>query len=60
LRSIGYDPRTRTLEVEFSGGGVYRYTPVPSEMWAAFRRAPSKGKYFQDFVRDHFETERVS
>lgn len=60
LRSIGYDARTRTLEVEFSSGSVYRYTPVPSEMWAALRRSESKGKYFQDFVRDHFETERVS
>lgn len=59
LRSIGYDARTRTLEVEFASGSVYRYAPVPGEVWAAFRRADSKGKYFQDFVRDNFETERV-
>ena len=59
LRSIGYDSRTRTLEVEFASGGVYRYAPVPADVWGALRRAESKGKYFQDFVRDRFETERV-
>lgn len=60
LRSIGYDSRTQTLEVEFHSGGVYRYSPVPEEVWTAFRRAPSKGQYFQAFVRDHFATARVS
>lgn len=59
LRSIGYDARTRTLEVEFASGSVYRYGPVPSEVWSALRRADSKGKYFQEFVRDRFDPERV-
>ncbi len=59
LRSIGYDARTQTLEVEFRNGAVYRYSHVPSSMWAALRGAESKGRYFQDFVRDRFETERV-
>lgn len=60
LRSMGYDAASRTLEVEFRGGGVYRYASVPKEVWSAFRRAGSKGKFFQDFVRDNFEAERVS
>ena len=60
LRSIGYDARTRTLEVEFSGGRIYRYAPVPTHVWVELRRAESKGKYFQDHVRDDFEAERVS
>lgn len=59
LRSIGYDARTQTLEVEFASGAVYRYAPVPGGVWTALRRAESKGRYFQDFVRDHFETQRV-
>lgn len=60
LRSIGYDSRTETLEVEFSSGSVYRYAPVPSDVWTGLKRAESKGKFFQDFVRDHYEVERVS
>jgi hypothetical protein len=60
LRSVGYDASTSTLEVEFHNGSVYHYCPVPKEMWQSLRRAKSKGQYFQAFVRDHFETRRVS
>jgi hypothetical protein len=60
LRSIGYDAATLTLEVEFRNGSVYRYVNVPTSLWASFRRAPSMGKFFQEHVRDQFETMRVA
>jgi len=60
LRSIGYDAAALTLEVEFRNGSVYRYANVPSELWGRFRRAESVGKFFQDHVRDQFETTRVA
>ena len=60
LRSVGYDAATLTLEVEFRNGSVYRYVNVPTELWASFRRAPSMGKFFQEHVRDQFETMRVA
>ena len=60
LRSIGYDRATATLEVEFTNGGVYRYADVPADVWSAFRQADSKGKFFQEHVRDLFATMRVS
>jgi hypothetical protein len=60
LRSIGYDRTTHTLEVEFRSGGVYQYSGVPDSVWFELRHAPSKGKYFQDRVRDRFATQRLS
>ena len=60
LRSIGYDAATSTLEVEFRNGSVYQYAHVPSELWARFRHAESVGKFFQEHVRDQFETMRVA
>jgi len=60
LRSIGYDRSTATLEVEFHGGRTYRYTDVPLELWLGLKRAPSKGHFFQNFVRDRFEATRVA
>jgi hypothetical protein len=60
LRSVGYDAATLTLEVEFRNGSVYRYANVPTELWASFRRADSMGKFFQEHVRDRFETMRVA
>ena len=59
LRSIGYDRKTRTLEVEFANGGVYRYDEVPAELWSDFRHSASKGRFFQQMIRDHFPTERA-
>ena len=59
VRSIGYDKRTRTLEVEFKSGTIYRYASVPIEVWSEFLQAESKGQFFQRRVRDHFPTTRL-
>jgi hypothetical protein len=59
LRSVGYDRATQTLEVEFRHGHVYRYAGVPLQLWAGLRAAASKGKFFQETIRDRFPTERV-
>ena len=29
LASVGYDPSTKTLEIEFNDGAVYQYDDVP-------------------------------
>ncbi len=59
LRSIGYDRTGRTLEIEFRGGGVYQYDDVPDTVWSELRRSASKGKFFQEHVREHFAVTRV-
>ena len=41
--SIGHDEATNTLEVEFAGGGVYRYFGVPRSRDEEFLAAPSIG-----------------
>jgi KTSC domain-containing protein len=55
VKSIGYDSITKTLEVEFGSGGVYRYAPVPPEKYTAMLASESKGKYFQTFIRAQYE-----
>lgn len=59
LQSVGYDRERGTLEVEFRGGAVYRYTNVPFHVWRELQRAASKGTYFQQAVRDRYQAERV-
>jgi hypothetical protein len=59
LRSIGYDRATHTLEVEFRNGGIYQYSGVPDSVWFELRHAESKGKFFQDRVRDSFAMQRM-
>ena len=44
LVSVGYDPASETLEVEFIKTGVYQYLNVPQFMWSAsWRPIPSVG-----------------
>jgi hypothetical protein len=60
ITSIGYDPRTSTLEVEFRSGGVYQYSGVPEATTAALLNAQSHGKYFYLHVKDRYPTRRIT
>lgn len=60
LRSIGYNPDTRTLEVEFDSGSVYRYYEVPADLYARLMAAGSHGEFFVEHVRNAgFDYEQV-
>ena len=59
IRSIGYDPDDGILEVEFHSGGIYQYSGVSESVYQGFMRAPSKGSYFHDHIRDRYPTRRV-
>ena len=49
--SVGHDPDTNTLEIEFKGGGVYSYPDVPKAKADALMNAESAGKYFHAHIR---------
>ncbi len=52
LRSVGYDPDRRILEIEFAAGTVYRYFDVPEALYAGLMTAASHGEFFSDHIRD--------
>ncbi len=60
LASVGYDEATRTLEVEFSSGTVYRYFDVPPEDHRALMAADSIGRHMNANVKGLFQSARVS
>lgn len=51
IDSIGYDEATRTLEVEFSGGGVYQYAGVPAQLHERLMSAPSQGRFLAQYIK---------
>ena len=59
IQSIGYDAGERALEVQFASGDVYRYDGVPERVHEEFRAAESRGRYFQERVRDAYPYRRV-
>lgn len=57
---VGYEKETRTLEVAFRSGSVYRYTSVPAETHESLLGASSQGIFFRDHIRDRFQSEKVA
>ena len=49
--SIGYDAEQRILEIEYTGGRVYRYPGVPPEEYEALMGAESIGTFVNKEVR---------
>lgn len=59
IRSVGYDGKDKVLEIEFRSGTVYRYLDVPAGIFVRLMASPSKGRYFDFFIRDCFATVRL-
>lgn len=59
IASIGYDPSTSTLEVEFIHGGVYQYFDVPQSYYDSLMQADSKGTYLSQNIKVSFRYARV-
>ncbi len=52
--SIGYDTATNELEVEYAGGGVYRYYGVPASRVEQLLTAASIGRYVTEHIKPRY------
>ena len=59
LASVGYDPATQTLEIEFLSRSVYQYYNVPENIYRQLMAAGSKGKFFHQYIRNVYPYSRV-
>jgi hypothetical protein len=59
IRSLGYAPKTKTLEVAFRRGAVYQYHGVPAKRASALKHASSIGRHFVRKVRDEYSFSKV-
>jgi KTSC domain len=57
---VGYDPKKRELEVGFASGSIYRYFGVLPHAYEALMRAASKGRHFNEYVRDRYRFLRIA
>lgn len=51
IKSVGYDPERKVLEVEFKNGGLYQYSGVDPQEHADLMAAPSIGKHFHAAIK---------
>lgn len=59
LRSVGYDEKSQTLEVELSNGQVYQYSKVSPEVYRRFMNAPNPTTFFDDKIAEEYSSRRV-
>lgn len=60
ITSIGYDPTSGTLEIEFkSDGSVWQYFDFPEHMWNEFLTCDSHGKHWHANIKKQFREARV-
>lgn len=59
ILSIGYDLKTRILEVEFPENRIYQYSDVEPRVYELFKDADSYGEYFYAHINKHYRYKRV-
>ncbi len=59
IAQIRYEAETQTLEITFNSGRVYRYFAIPVSLHRAFVGCDSKGKFFNENIRDLYSFVRL-
>jgi hypothetical protein len=59
IEAVRYDAAHEVLDVRFTSDRVYRYDAVPEFVFRALLRAESKGRYFNEFIRDEYDYEEM-
>ena len=59
IRSVGYDEKSQTLEVEMSNGRVFQYAKVWPEVYRRFMAAPNPTSFFEDRIAEDYTGKEV-
>jgi len=54
LATVAYDKARELLQLEFRSRAIYQYFGVAAAVHEALLGAPSKGSYFNQFIRGRF------
>jgi hypothetical protein len=59
MRSAGYDPSARILEIEFDNGSVVQHSGVGAEIARRFLASGAPASYYKDNIEEEFPARRV-
>jgi len=60
LRAIGYDGRTRILQVQLDDGSTLQYSGVGEDIWRRFGNSGAAWSFYRDNIEEEFTAKRVS
>ena len=59
IRSVGYEAKSQSLEIEFSDGRVSLFSGVSPEVHRQLMAAPSATSFFEDKIDESYPSKRV-
>jgi hypothetical protein len=59
ISSIGYDAKSKTLEIEFTSGTIWQYYKVPKTEFDKMNNSNSIGRYFLDYIKECYPEARL-
>lgn len=61
ITSIGYEPTTSTLEIEFkSNGAIWQYYDFPENLYYEFKASDSVGRFWHAHIKGQYAESRVA
>ena len=59
IQGAKYNSETQRMQIYLGGSEVYECEGVDSNTWSEFKRADSKGKYFNKYIRGQFNSSSI-
>tara|TARA_R100000908_G_C3755338_1_gene149771 strand:+ start:2191 stop:2406 length:216 start_codon:yes stop_codon:yes gene_type:complete len=60
IQGAKYNSETQLMQIYMSGGSeIYECEGVDSNTWSEFKRADSKGRYFNKYIRGKFNSSSI-
>ena len=60
IQGAKYDSEPQLMQIYMKGGSeVYECEGVDSDTWSEFKRAKSKGSYFNKYIRGRFDSTSI-
>lgn len=59
IKSIGYYPSEKILEIVFIASGTYQYVGVSAKTYNSFLEAKSKGRFFDGVIKDKYLCRKI-
>jgi hypothetical protein len=60
LRAIGYDARTRLLQVQLDNGNTLQYSGVGEDLWRRLSSSGAACSFYRDNIEEEFTAKQVS
>jgi hypothetical protein len=60
LCGIGYDARSRILQIELTDGTMLQYTGVGEDTWRRFKNSSSAWSFYRDNIEEEYSSRRIS